>query len=244
MAKPSASATLDTGNSLYANMLYIWPFLEGSGATAADYKDGNDASLLIGSWQTVAAGPIWQNHTVIVSPTLPIISVTPFVLGNTNINWSVAWGVDQLHDDDNGMICGDITDANSYIWQSGGNFLRLNDGAVSNFTGVTSFTGYHDYLMTGDFLLGVHNDIHLYVDGTEVSGSPISNQIGNLTINSLASGFSGSLNFTGDFYYLYVWNARVLDGTDAATLHSDPYSIFVSGGGPTFVSKLASLGVG
>lgn len=230
---------MDTGNSLYTNLLSVWAFLEGSGTSTADSKGSNTGTLSDAAlWSTDANGPIIHNTSAL---TARPVAVTQFTLGDGTQNFSIAFGALQTSDGDSGMVMGDPDTVNNYIWLRGSNYLRIQPASI-NFTSQTSFTTYADYVLTFEYVPGVSNLWRLYKNGTITADSPIS-QGGTINIDALCGGFT-ALSLVGDLSYVYIWLGRTLTGAEAATLASNPYSIFLSGGGATLAPQRLLQGVG
>lgn len=227
--KPASGTALDTGHALYTNLEAVWAFLEGTGTSTADSKGTNTGTLSgSGLWSTDANGPII--HETNASDTNPI-AVTSFNFGAT-VNISIAFGFKQTTSNDNGMIMGAPAGTDNYIWARGGNDLRIRASGVNTvFTSLTTFTTYADYVITFEYIAGVSNLWNCYKNGTITADSPIS-QGSNITITTLCGGFS-TLSLVGDLSYVYTWRGRVLSGSEASTLASNPYVIFQAGAAPS-----------
>ncbi len=91
MAKPASGTALDTGHSLYPSLSFADAFLEGSGTTTADSKNGNTGTLSSsGLWATDADGPVIR--TVANNVQQPIALASPVVLSASGgVSWSIAW---------------------------------------------------------------------------------------------------------------------------------------------------------
>jgi hypothetical protein len=233
MAKPSSSATLDTGHALYANLHACWPLLEGSGTTSAD-KKGSRTLTLSGSglWSTDGDGPVIL--TTNNSDTFPLSLATSWDNTVNGHKFSLAWRAKQTTSNDAGMLAGNPNNTHDYLWLRGGTgmLLRINDGAVGTFS-PTDFTALDDWVLTGELEPAVTYHYHLYKNGAEVASSPIDNGGVGLgwTIAALGNGFSGAgTSFVGTISYVYLWDDRVLTQSEASTLHSDPYALFASAG--------------
>lgn len=227
MAKPASGTALDTGHSLYANLLHAWAFLEGSGSTTADSRNGN--TLTIGgtaAWATNGAGePIIDMPSASGSQLDPASDVT---LSNAQ-TWSLAWSAKQDVSGTAGIFAGNgSSSSSSFLFFNGGSLLRyrpLDPGVDSDFSGVTDFTQDDDWVLVFD---QPNARLHLYRNGSEVSGSPDTTSVlGDFAITRLGSGGnSASFALVGDMTYFYVWDGRALSGAEAATLAVDPYVIF------------------
>lgn len=228
MAKPASGTALDTGHALYTSLSHVWAFLEGSGGTSADSKGTDTATLNGGSWATVGSDPVWRVATAAVN------SIT---LGSTanlsgTADWSIAWRVKKSGQTYEGVIFGD--DFGFCLCNDGSSVFNRDDNAVDNsFTGATTFTVLTDLLLTYDH---AGNKMHLYQDGAEVTGSPLTPALSSspIGITKLACGRSNSdatYSLVGDLHYVYLWAGRALTSTDAGTLDTNPYVIFSTGGG-------------
>lgn len=223
MAKPASGTALDTGHALYTDLLYAWGLLEGSGNPASS-ATANAATKNGGAWTTDADGPLlsFTDHTI----AHPLALATSYAPASSR-SFSLAFRVALTANNDYGMVCGNGTD---YIWLRGGNYLRIVTSlGNSNWTSLTSFTSAADYLITFEFIPGVSNLWRVYKDGVITSEGAVSFG-GALTIADLAGGFS-NLCLEGLLSYFYIWDGRVLTGTDAVTLDTNPYAIFTGGGG-------------
>lgn len=230
--KPASGTALDTGHALYTSLEAVWGLLEGSGTSTADSKGTNTGTLSgSGLWSTDANGPIIHETSAVDNRG---VAVTQFSFSGLE-NFSLAFGGKQTSSDNNGMVAGDPDTVTNYIWWRSGNYLRVNAaGTVSDFTSLTSFTTYADYVITFEFINGVSNLWRLYKNGTITADSPISNS-GVFQMDAVVGGFA-TLTLVGDLSYFYVWRARVLSGAEATTLATNPYVIF-QGGAPSFVAK-------
>lgn len=235
--KPASGTALDTGHALYTSLEAVWGLLEGSGTSTADSKGTNTGTLSgSGLWSTDANGPII--HETSASDTRGV-TVTQFAF-NGSESFSLAFGGKQTSSDNNGMVAGDPNGVLNYIWWRGGNYLRMNAaGATTDFTSLTSFTTYADYVLTFEFINGVSNLWRLYKNGTITADGAISNT-GSFQMNAVVGGFA-TLTLVGDLSYFYVWRARVLSGAEATTLASNPYVIFQAGAAAVIPPKALRL---
>jgi hypothetical protein len=233
MAKPSSSATLNTGHALYTNLTAVWALLEGSGTTSAD-KKGSRTLTLSGSglWSTDGDGPVIL--TTSNADSAPLALASSIALDGSH-NFSIAWRAKQTTSNDNGMLLGEPANGNNYIWMRGGTGItfKIAGTVVGTFSGITDFTALDDYVFTAELEPAVTYHYHLYKNGTEVSGSPVDNAgVGlAMTITHLLNGHTSSLAFVGTLSYLYFWTDRILTSTEAGTIDSDPYAIFTGAGG-------------
>lgn len=225
--KPASGTALDTGGAFYSGLAAVWAMLEGSGGTSADSKGSRTLTLdAAATWSTDGAGdPIIAIGSAVATP---LALASSLGLVNTN-QWSVAWRAKQTTSNNQGVIAGSTNGGGDLIWYVGGTELAYENsgGTAFAFTGETLFTSDHNWLLTFDQAVGAH----LYKDGTEISGSPKAGvNGGTLTITKLGGGFNSTgLTLIGTMTYLYVWNTRLLSGAEAATLSSNPYTIFQSG---------------
>lgn len=238
MSKPAAGATLDTGNALYSSMANIWAVLETSGSTLADSKGSNTITLAGDAVITANSG----NPYVAFSGT----SSRPGAMGSTvslsgSSSWSIAWGGLTTTSGVNGMICGNVT-IPSYIWMFGGNYLKWQgDSTSAQFGSGTGFTTFHDYLLVFDDANAL---MHLYVDGTELTpAQTVTAGQGAFTLTTFGNGYTAAtFDIIGRLDYFYIWSGRVLTGTDAGTLHTDPYAIFATSGGTAYDLTQTTIG--
>lgn len=233
MAKPASGATLDSGNALFANMLAIYAFLEGSGTSTADSKGSNTGTLSSGGlWSTDSAGD------VCIAPTIATIH-RPVALASTIgdpagiTDFSYAWRAKQTADNGSGMLAGLPSGTDNYFWMRGANYFAVNSSAnlSTAWTSVQPFTTEKDYVLTFDFTVAVSNLWRLYVNGTLSAEGSVSLS-GAFTMDTIGNGFSSdTLGLVGTISYFYVWSGRVLSGAEATTLAANPYAIFTGGGG-------------
>lgn len=251
MGKPASGASLDAGNSLYSHLTAagsaVWAMLEGSGTTSADSSGNGHGLTLDGtcSWSTDGAGNAIVTYGGAAGGHACAVTGPPDLAGTSS--WSFAWR-------------GKITGANTFNVFAGGEASGSNidfvkgvrlefdskaGGSYKFDSYATDFLNDHDYLLVYD---QPNARLHLYVDGAEVTGSPLTVASNDAAVKfaSLGAGFDGSDSFSilGSLTYGYLMAGYAASSTDASNLHADPYSIFSAGGGSPAPHLLSSLGVG
>lgn len=230
MAKPASGTALDGSNALVTGLVNVWAFLEGSGTTTADSKSSNTATLNTGAtWTTDADGPL-INAAGTIAAQMTLASVVTLV---STQSWSIAWrGKQSSAGSTAGMVVGGNTgdaDSGEFVWMEGGGpSLNLRSDATEgdrDFTfGADPFTTQHDWVLVWN--QGA-TQLHLYQDGTEVASSPLTATSARLDF-SVLTGWGGGFSLTGTMSYIYVWENRALTASDASSLSSSPYQIFLS----------------
>lgn len=221
MAKPASGTALDTGHALYTNLAHAWGLLEGTGTTSVDSRGTKDLTLSSsGLWTTNGGG---ENIIRIGTATAaPLALATSLTLGGGSAHWSIAFRAKQATSNNEGMILGDNSNTNDFLWFSGGNYLRFrsSSGGDFDFSSLTTFTTTANYLITS-------SDGKIYKDGSLVQ--TLGAFTPTLNVTHLGNGYtSTTLALVGDIEYVYVWTNRTLNLTDAGTLHTDPYVIYQS----------------
>jgi lysophospholipase L1-like esterase len=232
-AKPTAGTALNTGSTLYPNLNNAWGFLEGSGSTVTDSMSHSTGSIHTGiNWTTDADGPLLTapSGTGYISLTS---SVTTTYTGG---GWSIAWRSQQLNADNQGMILGDNTGTNRFIWfTSGAMTVRAPCGSDLTSGTLSTLTSTHDYVLAED-----GSTLNLFQDGTLVwTKNP---SISCISFNTLFSGYSGqSFCFLGKMSYIYVWKGVALSTANAVSLHASPYQIFNSAVSESFTVSQGTI---
>ncbi len=247
MSKPASGASLDSGNSLYSALTAagsaVWAMLEGGSSSTSADSSGNGHTLALTApftWSTDGSG-----NAIIRcagATTDGMIVTSPPTMGGTD-SWSLAFRFHQTTSGARGIVAGD--DAGGlFVWGFTGNFLAVHSSLGSYagiFTGTTSFTADADYLLVFNHAAG---QIHLYKDGVEDGSSPqtVSSVPGVFTSICGGNDGTGTNSLIGSITYAYLMKGYAASGTDATTLHSDPYAIFATGGSPLAAGTLSVTG--
>lgn len=235
MAKPASGTSLDTGHALYSAWTAVYGLLEGETTTSNDSKGSNHLTLSSsGLWTTNLGG---ENIIGIASATASPLALTSAITLPNNADWSIFMRIKLAANNSNGMLLGDNTNTNDFVWANGGNYLRYRDsfGSDADFTSITSFTTAVNLAM---IFTDSDSKVRLYADNTEVNAGGIVIG-GGLLINTLGNGYtSNTLALVGDIECCYIANGHAFSSGDRGGLHADPYSIF-SAGSPAVASKAA-----
>lgn len=221
MPKPSSGSSLDTGHALYSSLLHAWGLLEGSGSSSVDSRNGNTLTLGTGAtWTTNGSGEavlVFAGTGATVSPLASTVTLA------NGTNWSVAWAAKQTTTGNQGVLFANTT--SGLLYQSATNFrYRSTTPADANFSGASPFTTTANYVLSYD---SEANQVSLYKNGTLIS--TLTAPSGNLVATHIGSqGTTTSFRLLGQLEYLYVWSGRALNSTEAGTLNTDPYVVFVS----------------
>jgi hypothetical protein len=250
--KPPAGTSLNTASPFYASIFAAYPMNEGSGTFTDDWTSNSNTLLLDSSvtWGVDGASNAILNCAGVDTTTNKALGMlSPITLSGSS-SWTQAF---RFHQTSSGqsVVIGDAGSTNDVIFAIGGTalYFRSNNTTNNVYTGATVFTADKDYVLSYDQPNG---QMHLYVDGVEATGSPIAVSAAiNATVSydELGSGyFSAGVNLfslIGSFTYYWIWSGRVLSGAEAATLHTDPYTMFrASGGGLFRQSQMNGLGAG
>ncbi len=241
MAKPASGATLDSGGSLYSALTAagsaVWAMLEGSGSTSAD-SSGNGHTLTKDSsvsWTTIAG----EAALAFAGSTGQAAAVSSSISVSGASSWSFAWRAKQTSGGTLGIYAGKDSGSVAFLGSFAGLYIWLRSANTTDYLFAdTDFTTDHDWLMVYDQPAA---RLHLYKDGTETAASPltISGNDAAWVIASLGSGNdgAGTWSLVGTMTYAYLMAGYAATGTDASNLHSNPYSIFSSGGGGSVVPQ-------
>lgn len=236
MAKPASGTALNTGHALYSGLTLALGMLEGGSASVTVDSKGSRHGTLKNTGGTLDQGVSWTTDAngdpaiAITSASLaPVALASSLTLSNSD-SWSIAWRGKQTSADGHGILLGDPSNTADWLWyNNGSNFAFRNSGSSTfTFPGLTTFTTEADYLFLYDF---PNDKFYLYKDAVEINAGGISagGAGGLINITHLGAGYNdASLNLVGTFSYCYIWAARLLDATDAAALHSDPYAMFTA----------------
>lgn len=214
--------------------------LEGTGSTSADLT-GNGHTLSVSSgasWTTISGEAAIAYDG---SANQPSAITSPFDFDGST-DWSVAWRGKQTSSGVDGILAGDNTTSPDFIFFNGGTALRFrNSSSVTADFSPTVFTTDANYVLAYD---ASGTRVHLYKDGSEVSGSPITSITGSFQLNTLGNGQTGTaFNLVGSLTYFYVWSGRELTSSDASALHTDPYQMLDAPAPETSVTISAPSGV-
>lgn len=200
----------------------------GTGTTSADLAIGGRTLTFAGG----AGAPTWGTDSngdaaIILGTALanPLALASALALAG-NQSWSLAWRAKQASDSDNqGAIAGTGAAGGFVSMFGSSNYLgvRPDAGGDADFTSQTVFTTEANYLLVWDEPNGY---VHLYKNGAEVAGSPVSIGGGSfpLTIDRLGNGYSGTVfSLVGSISYVYAWANYAATPADAAALHANPY---------------------
>ncbi len=200
--------------------------LEGSGGTSAD-SSGNGHTLTLDgtvTWTTIG-GEAALAFSGTAAHAAAITS--PPAMGDT-ANWSLAWRGKQTTSGAAGVFTGD--EAGGVVWMFGTvelDYKSIGGAADYPFTSETVFTSDHNWLLAVDHTNGA---IHLYKDGTEVSGSPLlSAGLFGLTFKDIGAGYdnAGGFALVGTMTYAYLMAGYVATGTDATNLVEVGVGVFL-----------------
>ena len=237
MAKPASGTAIDAGHALAANLEAAWGLLEGSGTSSADATgNGHDLTLAsAGYWGTDGGDPV----LVIGSANAAPAAVTSPIVFGSGVSWSIAWRAKQTSSGNAGMVAGNRTNTNEFVWMNGTSISFRNATNVTvNFTGQTPTT-IADYVMTSDGGAPT-SSVKLYKDGTLVDTLSSTAGGATWTVNTLGNGYSTNTGFAliGQLDYCFLWSGRTLDATEAAAIDADPWAMFVPATAPAlrFVS--------
>lgn len=225
MAKPASGTSLDTGHALYTSLVAAWGLLEGTGTSSAD-STGNGHTLTLSSsglWGTNGAG---ENILHITTGAHTPADIATPLLTASGTPWSIAFRAKQAASNNFGMVLGDDDDINNFVWFQGTQITYRPNGAAASYTwtGLTLTTVYN-YLLVYDG--GTPGNVILYQDGVSLGSKALATGHGAFSLDTIGNAYtSTTFAHVGDIEYVYVWNNRALNSTDAGTLHSNPYVIF------------------
>ena len=240
--KPGLGAQIDRGHSLAPDRL-CYLLNEGCGEVITDLSPHRCHGSIAGAGAALTWGANADAHVLGKTTNSRYFSFAPTTYSATD-EYTIAWRAVRRSGSSStdGMIAGDHTSTNDYIWMYEGNYIRLNCNGnnISFSSGPTSFTSWADYAITCE--PAVNNIWRLYKDGifqTSVTGLGASPVI----FSKLFSGYAaGTFEFDGDCEYFYLYN-RKLTGEEISQLHAVPYQfvdsydpvpwLYSAGGGET-----------
>ena len=220
MAKPASGSTVDTEHALAASMVNCWAFLEGSGSTSADsvVASSNTATLDGASWTTESGDNCLSNSTA--ADAAPVTLASPVTLDGAG-DWTIAWRAKATTADNNGMVCGDKSDTNDFVWGNGSQIQFRNSAGTTQALTRGDQTTLHDYVLT---YTQSTNTLELYVDGSSITSANPSGT-STILIDAIMGGYSTDFAHVGTYHYLMLWSGRALSSGDVSTFYSDPYAM-------------------
>lgn len=241
--KPASGTGLDSGNALFSKFKNVWAFLEGSGTTSADSKSSNTLTLDTSAlWASDAVGPkivssaAGHHCTPGTTVSLPTTAQT---------DYGFAWGCSQLNADNQGMVCGHVQSTDFFIWMNGGVISFRDVGGTEASWTPTTITAMHDYVLSLHFVSsGSGWTASLYEDGSLISTQAYTpaGAISNFTLTDILRGYNNSgFDFIGTLEYLYTFDNYAPSSTDAANLHTNPYSIFLASAPASLVLPASTI---
>lgn len=232
MAKPASGATIDSGNGDSTNLVGVWGLLEGSTTSSAD-STGNGHTLTLSSsglWGTDGNGD--AALVIAAGAAAPAAIASPISFTNAQ-SWTIAWRAKVGGANNLGMVAGDNSNTTDFIWMNAANgTLQVRDHNTTDFTYTVSAANLQalaDYELSRD---ASGNTIALYRNGSLVQSQTCNSSTnGAFTFNTIGNSYtSTTFALVGTITYVYLWNAAK-GSTTASNLASNPYSIFLAGGG-------------
>lgn len=202
--------------ALIDNLKLAYRFTETSGSTTADEgPDGNTGTL-------AASAALGSGRITFGAAADRVALATQLTL---SADWSIAFRGKQDADGTAGVICGNRSSNNAFLFFNGtGNEFRVQIGATAhNFLGAgATYTSDANYGVT--YSAGA---LSLYKNGVLIETKSVAG--GTFIVTHVGTGFTNdSFGLVGSLDYFYVWE-RALIATEFAELHNDP-DAFLNGG--------------
>lgn len=217
MAQPSGQVLLDSGGTFYG---YFW-YANATGTPGLwDARDGVMATKT-GSGGVATEG----GATVAVSSGSTYYTLAaPLTLSG---DFTIGFKVRLTASGSNAIVLGDRSGISNFVGgNAGGSNLRLRANGIDS----DSASGNLTTTMATMYCTRSSGTVTLYKDGTSL-GSLGANS-GTLTVAQLMDGYnSGALAMDGAAEFFHIIVGTALNGTQIASLSTDPYQVLVGGSG-------------
>jgi len=129
------------------------------------------------------------------------VSLTSTITFGSDDNWTISFWARMSEEDSHGMIMGDITTTQDFIWFSPGSYLRFcnNENTDSDFTSVQSFDTLTFYTLVAN-----GTELELYLNGAFEAKNTVTT---SFIINTIGTGYTGTFfDFDGTIDDIKIFN--------------------------------------